>query len=536
MADDNDAESPLIVSSTDENYPYEYEYGDDHVNSYDNYQNDHTRKNNVDDRIEECIGQFGWRQLIQSVLVSLAWAFDAQQTFISIFTDAEPAWHCTASECGSDVCSLPNDATWAWDYPRETTIISEWGLQCATSFLTGLPASSFFMGCLIGGIVLATLADSCLGRKNLLLLSCLCMSLSGVLTAMFSRNILVYSFLRFVSGFGRAAIGTCSLVLATEVVGRQWRGKVGVIGFVCFSLGFLSLPGIAFINQGNSWRAIYMWTSVPALIYTVFVFFFVNESPRWLLIKGRNEEAVDSLRRIATTRRSSLTLSFFGEEDAPAGNDVDVYSAMRVLIAKKWAVKRLVAVIIICSGIGVVYYGMPLALGNLPFNIYLSVMLNALSELPASLFTFLLIDKLNRRSSMIVFTLISGVLSVMVVLIGDFLFDNGELMGLQIGIEILSFLTACTALNVMLIFTIELFPTCVRNSAVSLARQALVFGGVFSPPLVAAGRKSPFMTYGVFGIVIGVCGLFAGCLPETKGTTLSDTMDEEENKEGCLLA
>ncbi|KAK9698712.1 hypothetical protein RND81_08G125500 [Saponaria officinalis] len=531
----DDSETPLIISSIDENYPYEYDYDDDHINNYDNNQN-HTHKNNVDDRIEECIGDFGWRQLIQSVLVSVAWTFDAQQTFISIFTDAEPTWHCITSDCGSDVCSLPRNATWAWDYPKETTIISEWGLQCATSFLTGLPASSFFMGCLIGGMVLATLADSWLGRKNLLLLSCLSMSLSGVFTAMFSRNILVYSFLRFVCGFGRAAIGTCSLVLATEVVGKQWRGKVGVIGFVCFSLGFLSLPGIAYINRGNSWRAMYMWTSIPALVYTILVFFFVKESPRWLLIRGRKEEAVNALRTIATAHRSSLTLSFFGEEDAPAGDDADVYSAMRVLIAKSWAVRRLIAVMVICSGIGVVYYGMPLALGNLPFNIYLSVMLNALSELPASLITFMLIDKLNRRSSMIVFTLISGVLSIMVVIIGDLLFDNGKMMGLQIGLEILSFLTACTALNIMLIFTIELFPTCVRNSAVSLARQALVFGGVFSPPLVAAGRKSPFMTYGVFGIVIGICGLFAGCLPETKGTMLSDTMEEEEEKESCLLA
>ncbi|KMT12561.1 hypothetical protein BVRB_5g098060 [Beta vulgaris subsp. vulgaris] len=500
--------SPLLSNQNDDVYDY--------------HNSSRVKKSTVNDRIEQCIGNLGWAQMIQCVLVSFAWAFDAQQTFISIFTDAEPSWHCTSAECGADICNLPRGVTWKWDAPREATIISEYGLQCANSFLTGLPASSFFLGCLIGGLVLATLADSWLGRKKLLLICTLAMSLSGFFTAMFSRNIWAYAFLRFVSGFGRAAIGTCSLVLATEVVGKQWRGQVGVVGFVCFSFGFLSLPGIAYLTQG-SWRALYLWTSAPALIYCVLVMVFVKESPRWLLIQGRRQEAMDALKNIATLHQSSLTLSFFGEEEAPRGDDTDVYSAMRVMVSRPWAIRRLITVSWMCVGIGVVYYGMPLALGNLPFNLYFSVTLNALSELPGSFLTFVLINRLDRRPAIIGFTLVSGVLSILVVLAGN-------LMGLQVGLEILSFLCAVSGLNLMLIFTIELFPTCVRNSAVSMARQALVFGGAFAPPLVAAGRQNPFIAYGVFGVVIGVCGMFAFFLPETRGTALADTMDEEEDK------
>lgn len=64
----------------------------------------------------------------------------------------------------------------------------------------------------------------------------------------------------------------------------------------------------------------------------------------------------------------------------------------------------------------------------------------------------------------------------------------------------------------------------------SLVRQALVLGGVFCPMLVAAGREDEFASYGVFGIVIGCCGMFAACLPETRGSALCDTMEEEEQK------
>ncbi|PQQ05368.1 hypothetical protein Pyn_36562 [Prunus yedoensis var. nudiflora] len=58
----------------------------------------------------------------------------------------------------------------------------------------------------------------------MLFLTCLVMSLSTFLTA-FSSNIWIYSILRFITGFGRATIGTSALVLSTELVGRRWRGQ-----------------------------------------------------------------------------------------------------------------------------------------------------------------------------------------------------------------------------------------------------------------------------------------------------------------------
>ena len=166
-----------------------------------------------------------------------------------------------------------------------------------------------------------------------------------------------------------------------------------------------------------------------------------------------------------------------------------------------------------------VYYGMPLGLGNLSFNLYLSVTFNALAEIPSSLFTILLISKLNRKISVLTFTMISGIFSVMCAL-------NGQLWTrFQIGLEIISFFSACTALNILLIFTIELFPTCVRNSATSMVRQAIVLGGVFSPMLLAAESKDGISSYVVFGLVIGSCGLFAVCLLETRCRALFDTIN-----------
>ncbi|XP_047317472.1 organic cation/carnitine transporter 3 [Impatiens glandulifera] len=469
-----------------------------------------SKPTSLDDTIEHCIGELRWTQFFQSLLVSCAWIFDAQQCFISIFTDSDTAG----------------------DLHPVKSIISDFSLQNASSLITGLPASSFFIGCLAGGILLTTLADSSMGRKNMLFISCLFTSLSGLLTIV-STNIWCYSVLRFLCGFFRGTIGTCALVLSTELVGKRWRGHAGIVGFLCFAIGFLTLPAIAYLNRGSSWRMLYIWTCIPNLFYCLLIHFLVHESPRWLFVRGRKDEFISSMKSLAPASYG-ITSSFFSavtfEEEQQ--QNVDAFSAMKILFAKPWALKRMLAVMSSGFGIGMLYYGMPLGIGSLGFNVYLGVTLDALSELPSLLVVFFLIDKINRKSLMIVFTSLGGLTSIGCVateLIAGENNDNKHIF--KMVMQLVSFFSACTAFDVLLIYTLELFPTSVRNSAVSLVRQALVFGGVFSPLLVAVGRKDGgFVSYVVFGISIGICGLFTMWLPETRGEVICDTMDEEERK------
>ncbi|KAI3841190.1 hypothetical protein MKX03_004894 [Papaver bracteatum] len=496
-----------------------------HLNSNDAQTHPLLEKNvkTFDDIIERFIGNFGWAQLLQVIVVSFAWVFEAQQTFISVFADAEPTRHCIDpciescnSTMASNLCKLPRNA-WTWNEPIQTSTVSEWDLSCLGPVIAGLPTSSFFSGCLLGGLFLSTLADSSLGRKNLLVISCLMMSSSTFLTA-FSPNIWIYSILRFITGFGRATISTCSLVLSTEIVGKSRRDKVGIIGFICFTLGFLSLPAMAYFTRGSSWRMLYILTSVPTMLYSIIVHFMIYESPRWLMVQGRKEEAINTLKGIASsdfygTNSSILSISLSGIDISiePEQRNKDLHSSIKMLWDKKWAFRRLLAAMVVSFGVGMMYYGIPLGVGNLASSIYLSATLNALSELPSSLITYFLIGRLRRRSSMLFFTMLSGVCSIMCVVIHE-----GQ-QGLRIGVELVAFFSSCTAFNVLLIYTLELFPTCVRSSALSMVKQALVFG-------------EEWISYGVFGLVILGCGLFIFCLPETRGEIISDTMDEEEEK------
>lgn len=501
----------------------------------------------LDELIEHCIGDFGWAQFLQASLISLSRAFDAQQTFVSVFTNADPTWHCTSSLCNSaaDLCQLPRNS-WTWDMPMDTSIVSDWSLECASSIVRGLPASSFFFGSLAGGFILPTLADSTsLGRKNMLLLSCLLMSLASLFAAA-STNIWMYSVLRIVCGFGRASVGTCALVLSTELVGKRRRGQVGVLTFLFYSFGYLSLPFIAYLNKGSSWRSIYLWTSIPAIIYCLLLHFLVRESPRWLFLQGRKEEFVATLNSIGN--RKSLTAGNLSEIDAieQESSDTDIYSAIKILFKKGWAIGRLFTVMVVGFGICIVYYGMSLGNGSLGSDLYLNVTLNALSELSAALATFFLIRRLSRKGSILGFSIVSGVCSctLMITSISNISGSSNNnkdhihytesgwisTSWLQIGTKILSFFSSSMAIHVLHIYALELFPTCVRNSAMAMAREAFILAGVISPMLVAAGRENEVLLYGVFALAIVFCGSFVTFLPETKGSSICDTMDEEEHR------
>uniref|UniRef100_A0ACD5ULJ6 Uncharacterized protein n=1 Tax=Avena sativa TaxID=4498 RepID=A0ACD5ULJ6_AVESA len=490
----------------------------------------------IDDTIETYMGTTGAAQLLKAVLLAFAWAFDAQQVFISVFTDAEPKWHCTGADASCSAaaaspCALPAGA-WAWDRPAVTSVVSEWSLKCAGPAFVSLPASSFFAGCLAGGFLLTTLADSLLGRRKMLLTSIVSMSVAGVLTA-FSPNVWAYAALRFVTGFGRSMVGTTTMVLSTELVGKKWRDTVCVAGFFCFTLGFISLPALAYTFRDASWRNIYLWTSVPSLCYSILIYFLVHESPRWLLVRGRKQDAMETLQQIAALNGNSITSSFsmlhactMQEDAAGASGGDSVFAALHSMWERPWALRRLAAIMTVSFGVGTVYYGMPLNVGNLGSNLYLSVMYNALAELPSSILSWLLMGRINRRSSVIALTVVAGLCSLACVVI-----PQGAA---RMAAELVSFSATCTAFNVILMYSIELFPTSVRNSAVGQVRQALVLGGVAAPVLVALGRDRSFLSFGVFGLVIGCFGIFAACLPETRGKGMSDTMDEEEEKESAV--
>ncbi|KAH9287819.1 hypothetical protein KI387_031936 [Taxus chinensis] len=495
----------------------------------------------VDGIIETYVGGFGRAQLFQVAIVALALAFDSQHTFVTIFTDAQPPWRCTNANTSpekeictaqSSICEM-DPRLWEWEGGREASVISEWNLVCADTIKAGFPALFFFMGSLLGFIILGPLADSWLGRKKTLMLSSVILSVSGIATAA-SPNVWIYSILRAFSGFGRASMGTYCLVLSTELVGRKWRGLVGFLVFFSFTLGFLSLPTLAYFTRNHySWRSTYVYISILPLAYPLLLLPLVWESPRWLLLRGKSKEALQCLREMAELNGKVLPEHVIIEDSSSTENQTD--SALSRLWTTKWARIRLMLTMAVGFGMGLIYYGMPFGVGSLHFNLYLSVTFNALSEIPAAIISTVLVANAPRRRAILVLTIMSGMFCFVCVVYSMDSFNtekstNWEQMGAELG----AFLSAVTAFNVLLIYCLEMFPSSVRNSAMSMMRQAANVGAIVSPVVVVIGRSNTVVSFGLFGIGIIVSGLFALGLPETQDRPLYDTLENQECEEALL--
>lgn len=203
------------------------------------------------------------------------------------------------------------------------------------------------------------------------------------------------------------------------------------------------------------------------------------------------------------------------------------------LWSTKWAAKRMITLMIAGFGVGSVYYGVQLNVENLDFNLYFSVGLNAMMEIPAVFIGSVLLSFTNRRTLFSWSAYIAGISSIICIIFSRGRKKGDESKGAwtQLIIEGIGFMAASTAFDVLYIYCVELFPTNVRNFAVSMLRQSLMLGASIAPLFVVLGRLSPSLSFLVFGILSIFSGTLSLWLPETKNAPLYETLEQQEEEE-----
>ena len=156
-------------------------------------------------------------------------------------------------------------------------------------------ASTYLAGAVTGALLFGYLTDR-LGRKRLFMVTLATYSLATIATA-FSHDYLVFTIFRFFTGLGIGGEYAAINSAVDELIPSKVRGRVDLAVNATFWVGAaLGCVATVFLLHGHmlpretGWRFAFgvggtLGIAVLALRY------FVPESPRWLMLRGREDEA-----------------------------------------------------------------------------------------------------------------------------------------------------------------------------------------------------------------------------------------------------
>lgn len=410
-----------------------------------------------------------------------------------------------------------------------------------STYMEGWFVSSALLGCILGVAASGRLSDL-YGRKKMMILSAGLFFVSAIGCMLAANAFMLISF-RLIGGLG---IGVASMVCPlyiSEFSPPGFRGRMVTlyqlaitIGIVAayFSNAYLLKVSEHYIYGGwlqhilmqdDVWRSMIGMGLVPSFIFLICLW-IIPESPRWLLLKGKEEEALDCLQKVNANDVAQQEIKAIKKNMQEDSRD------LKELFSPVYRTALIIGLLLPflsqVSGINaVIYYG-PAILDKAGFSLGDALGGQVTIGIVNVLFTFVAIytvDKWGRRPLLMLG--ISG--AVIALLMIGILFRLNIIGGPWILIFILLFI-ACFAFSfgpVCWIIISEIFPNAVRGRAMSLATLSLWIGNFFvgqlTPTMLKSSHWGPSATFWTFAVLCAP-GLWITwkLIPETKGRTLEE--------------
>ncbi|XP_073658606.1 solute carrier family 22 member 4 isoform X2 [Tursiops truncatus] len=289
-----------------------------------------------------------------------------------------------------------------WEFNQDiylSTIVTEWSLVCEDDWKTPLTTSLFFVGVLLGSFVSGQLSDR-FGRKTILFAT-MAVQTGFSFLQIFSINWEMFTMLFVIVGMGQISNYVVAFILGTEILGKSVRIIFSTLG-VCtfFAVGYMLLPLFAYFIR--DWRMLLLALTVPGVLCFP-LWWFIPESPRWLISQRRFREAEDIIQKAAKMNNVAAPVVVFNpvEEVTPVKQEkVFILDLFRTRNIGTITIMSLLLWMVTSVG----YFALSLNTPNLHGDAYLNCFFSALIEVPAYITAWLLLRTLPRRY------VISGVL------------------------------------------------------------------------------------------------------------------------------
>ncbi|CAL8316860.1 unnamed protein product [Boreogadus saida] len=430
-------------------------------------------------------------------------------------------WNATGLACDRtevDLSKAPLAACkhgWEYDYEGRQSFVTEFDLVCADSWLVDMYQATLNVGFLVGSIATGYLADR-FGRKIIFLMSNVLNGIMGILVAVAPNYVSLLVF-RALYGFGIKGGWVVGYVLITELVGVEYRRTVGVLYQMFFSVGIMLLPLLAYYI--TDWRWLQVVITIPYILFLSY-YWFIPESPRWLLSQNNSAKAVEITEAIAKENGKTLSkkIETLRDENAETSNPsfMDLVRTPRMrkhtlILSFNWFTSA------------VVYQGLIMRLGILGGNVYIDFLISGLVEFPAAFLILFTIERIGRRLPFATANIVAGAACFITAMLPDSLF------WLKTTVACIGRLGITMAFEMVVFVNTELYPTFIRNFGVSVCSTLCDVGGIVAPfllyRLAVIWLELPLIIFGSLAFVAGGLVLL---LPETKGIPLPDSIDDIE--------
>jgi sugar porter (SP) family MFS transporter len=273
------------------------------------------------------------------------------------------------------------------------------------SMLIGFSVSSLILGAIFGNIIAGGLADR-YGRRKILMFTAMLFTVSAIATA-FAFDIISFLIARVIGGVGVGMAILVAPMYIAEIAPRKLRGTLVTFNQLNIVLGIsIAYFSNYFFQQviadfDLKWRVMLGVEAIPAVLYLVLLF-FVPRSPRWLMQKGRDTEAMSVLQKIhghfeASNEFSEISRNLNEERTREKGSWADVFS------------KRMKKVLIIgfgiaffqqITGINAIFYYAPMIFemaGGGKDAAFMQAAILGVTNVVMTVVAMMLIDSLGRK-------------------------------------------------------------------------------------------------------------------------------------------
>lgn len=431
----------------------------------------------------------------------------------------------------------------------DTAVISGTITGVATQFSLDSMQQGWFVGCAlvgsIGGVAVAGMLSDRFGRKLTMLLSAVLFTVSAIGCAVCAdfTQLVIY---RIVGGVGIGVVSIVSPMYISEVAMARWRGTLVSLYQLAITIGFLAAYLVNFqilkaaetahytsqwmqtIWVTELWRGMFGAETLPALLFFL-VIFFIPESPRWLILRRREERARSVLQRIYRSEEEVERETSEVRASVQEASKADWRALLEPGIRRAVAIGSFIAILGQFMGVNAVLYYGPAIFEDAGLSssdsLFSQVLVGAVNMLTTVL-ALAIIDRVGRKQ--LVYWGVSGMI-LSLLCIGTY-FMWGAVWGLSPTFLLVFFLfyVFCCAVSISAVIFVllsEMYPTRVRGLAMSIAGLALWVGTYL------IGQLTPWMLEtltpaGTFFFFAAMCVPYMlimwRAVPETTGRSLEE--------------